>query len=351
MLNQTEYATSTVLVQKRVFALNNLELECGSTLTDVRFGFECYGQLNSSRDNAILIPHYFTGSSHVAGRYRESDLEPGYWDLLVGPGKAIDTNRYFVIGVDCLGNVNTGNPDVVTTGPKSINPATGQIYGDEFPELLLTDSVRAQCALVDSLGIETLHAVCGPSMGSMQALTWAAVFPDRVKKVVGVIGGGLATEPYLIALLEQWCIPVRYDRTEGLINALELVTLNALSPNWGYEMFAKYKDKMAILRALRDTAKARAAVSDPESFLRLARTVQKYDIRAKADRIKAEILWVPSRSDALIFPQFAERGIGEMKSLGLRVTEFWLESDGGHLDGLHAILPAAGPISQFLSKP
>lgn len=350
MLHQIQRPERTDLVQKRVFTLNSFTLDSGETLSNVRFGYETYGTLNSECSNAILVAHYFTGTSHVAGRYRESDVEPGYWDSVVGPGKAIDTNRYFVIGTDCLGNINVKNPDVITTGPQSLNPKTGAAYRESFPELTLGDTVRAQHALVQSLGIETLHAVCGPSMGAMMTLEWAARFPEMVPRAIGVIGGGLATEPYLMATLEQWCLPIKLGGDEGFVNALELVTLNALSPNWAHTMFAKYKDKSAILRTLRETARSRAAVADPDSFLRLARTVQGFDVRERAGQIKAKILWIPSRSDALIFPAFAERGIKEMRAFGLDVAEFWLESDGGHLDGLHSLLPAAPVISQFLQR-
>lgn len=346
MSHKMEPFSSNTIVQKRVFTLPHLELESGETLTDVNIGYECYGTLNEKKDNAVFIAHYFSGTSHAAGRYAESDVEPGYWDTIIGSGKAIDTDHFFVIAADSIANLNTGNPQVVTTGPKSINPKTGAAYGSAFPTVRLTDTVRAHYSLCRSLGIETLHAVCGPSMGSMQALEWAALFGDRVKRVFGAIGGGLAIEPYLISLLDQWVMPIRLNREEGLVASLELVTINALSPNWAHNMFKRRP--FAITEALREVARTRAAIADADSFLRLADAVRNFSVRENAKNISAKILWIPCRSDSLIFPEFAERGVAEMKALGLNVELEWLETDGGHLDGLSQLAQLAPTIRRFL---
>ena len=139
-----------LLVKKQRFELPELHTVGGATIHDVAVGYETYGALNEARDNAILVAHYFSGSSHAAGRYRADDPLPGYWDAIIGPGKAVDTDRYFVIASDTLVNFNANDPNVVTTGPASLDPATGRPYGLSFPAVAIADFVRVQKALVDS---------------------------------------------------------------------------------------------------------------------------------------------------------------------------------------------------------
>ena len=362
-------------VVKRVFTLPSLELEGGQRLKNVRVGYECYGNLNSAKDNAILILHYFTGSSHAAGRYNASDAEPGYWDSIIGPGKAIDTNKYFVIGVDSLSNLYCRNPMVVTTGPMSINPDTGKEYGASFPVVTMADFVNAQYSLCRYLGINSLHAVCGSSMGSMTALEWGARFPDYVQRVMGVIGGGLSIPPYLVAMLRQWTMPIlvdpkfkngNYDSEDqplqGLAAALELVTLTALSPAWAERSFQRrsadrdFPPEMAldnlfsIEAAISQTAAARAALADANSFLRLAKAVQLFDVRSIQDKIRAKILWIPTAQDKLIYPEYAAKGVADLRALGLDVQTTTLETEGGHLDGLNEIKIKTPESRAFLER-
>ena len=121
-----------MIVEKKVFELPEFRTSDGQPIKNVRIGWESYGALNEARSNAILIAHYFSGSSHAAGRYKKEDVYPGYWDALIGPGKAIDTGRYFVFSSDTLVNLNARDPNVVTTGPASINPETGNLTGSIF---------------------------------------------------------------------------------------------------------------------------------------------------------------------------------------------------------------------------
>ena len=118
-----------MLVEKRAFTLAHFTTESGASIPDVKVGWESYGKLNADKSNVILITHFFSGTSHAAGKYRESDVLAGYWDAIIGPGKAIDTNKYFVISADTLVNANWHSKDVITTGPASINPKTGKPYG------------------------------------------------------------------------------------------------------------------------------------------------------------------------------------------------------------------------------
>jgi homoserine O-acetyltransferase len=155
-----------------------LALELGGHLASVTVAYETYGQLNAAQTNAILVCHAISGDSHAA-RHDEQD-DPGWWDIMVGPGKPVDTDRFFVICPNLLGGCRG------TTGPGSTNPATGNAYGREFPTVTVGDMVEVQRRLLDHLGIRQLLAVVGGSLGGHQALTWATRFPERVQAVVPV---------------------------------------------------------------------------------------------------------------------------------------------------------------------
>ena len=159
-------------------AENPLKLECGQTLSPVNVAYETYGTLSEKKDNAILIIHALTGDAHVAGKHKESDRKPGWWESMVGPGKAFDTNKYFIICSNCLGGCSG------TTGPGNINPATNKPYGLEFPMITISDMVDVQQKLVEHLGIDTLLAVAGGSMGGMQCLDWTVRYPDKVRGLI-----------------------------------------------------------------------------------------------------------------------------------------------------------------------
>src|SRR5438105_12806219 len=199
------------LVEKQVFTLPTYTTAGGKTRTNVRDGNETYGKLNATGDNAIFIPHFFSGTSHAAGKYKAADAAPGYWDSIIGAGKPIDTDKYFVISADTLVNLNTKDPNVTTTGPASTDPDTGKPYGMTFPVVTYRDSVRVHKALVDSLGVKKMHAVAGASGGSMQAMEWAALSPEFVERVVHVIGPGFDISPYVVEMLDVWTLPIRLD--------------------------------------------------------------------------------------------------------------------------------------------
>ena len=157
-----------------------LALDCGRTLKGVNIRYETVGTLAPDRSNAILITHALSGDAHVCGRHTPEDPKPGWWDELVGPGKAIDTNRYFVICSNVLGSC------AGSTGPRSVNPDTGNPYNLDFPVITIRDMVRAQRYLIDYLGIEKLLSVVGGSMGGMQAMEWAINYPDRLDSAVPI---------------------------------------------------------------------------------------------------------------------------------------------------------------------
>ncbi len=154
--------------------------DLGGSIPSFNIRYETYGSLNADASNAILVCHALTGDHHVAGRYTAEDRKPGWWNSLVGPGRPLDTNKFFVIGTNCLGGCQG------TTGPSSFNPRTGTPYFLDFPQLTLRDMVRAQHRLVSHLGIKKLHAVIGGSMGGMHALLWATEYPDSVARIIAL---------------------------------------------------------------------------------------------------------------------------------------------------------------------
>ena len=150
-------------------------LKSGAVLPQFDLVYETYGKLNADQSNAVLICHALSGTHHVAGKYSADDKYPGWWDNLIGPGKPLDTNKFFVIGVNNLGGCHG------STGPSSINPANGQPWGAKFPVLTVEDWVASQAMLADYLGIKQLAAVVGGSLGGMQALQWTLAYPERVR--------------------------------------------------------------------------------------------------------------------------------------------------------------------------
>jgi homoserine O-acetyltransferase len=187
-----------------------VQLDCGRELHPVRIAYETYGSLSPSRDNVILVCHALSGDAHAAGVSRTPAAESardgfaaedrdgasgralGWWYGMIGPGKAFDTNRFFVVSTNLLGGCRG------TTGPSSIDPATGRPYGSDFPVITVADMVRTERAFLDELGIERLAAVAGGSLGGMQALEWSILFPDQVDAIV-VIASTHALQPQGVA--------------------------------------------------------------------------------------------------------------------------------------------------------
>ena len=168
-----------MIVETQSVTFESLSLDSGATLAPVDVAYQTYGVLNSPKTNAILILHAFSGDAHAAGISPETG-KPGWWDNMIGPGKAFDTNKYFVICSNVLGGCRG------TTGPSSLNPATGRPYAMSFPVITISDMVRLQNMLIDHLGIERLLSVSGGSMGGMQALEWAVAYPERVASAIPI---------------------------------------------------------------------------------------------------------------------------------------------------------------------
>jgi homoserine O-acetyltransferase len=368
------------IVEKKTFAMPAYTTVGGTTIKGVRVGYETYGTLNAARDNVILVAHFYSGNSHAAGKYAASDTAPGYWDAIIGAGKAVDTDRFFVVSSDTLVNLNVKDPKTITTGPASINSDTGRPYGMSFPIVTIRDFVNVQKALLDSLGIKKLHAVMGASMGAIQSFEWAAAYPDMVERIIPVIGAA-EINAYAIGWLGVWAAPITLDPrwnkgdyygqeepVEGLALALKIVTLHARHYGWASSAFGRkwaaadrdpaksWDNKFAIEDTLDKVALARARASDANSFLYLAKANQLFVTGGKGSLeeglrdVKAKVLLVPAKSDLLLFPDYSRQAMEILKRHGNRVQYLEIEGEGGHLDGVLSVAKAGEAIRKFLSE-
>ncbi|WP_069055437.1 E22 family MetX-like putative esterase [Bosea sp. RAC05] len=372
-------AAQELMTEKKVFTLPSYTTQSGRTLKDVKVGWESYGTLNADRSNAVLICHFFSGNSHAAGKYAATDAAPGYWDAIIGPGKAIDTNKYFVLSSDTLVNLNTGDPKTTTTGPASIDPDTGKPYALDFPVVTIADFVAVQKALVESLGIKRLALVAGPSMGSLQTFEWAARYPEMVAKAMPVIGAGEA-DAQLIAWLDVWAAPILvdpnwnkgdyYGRTPphaGLAKALTVVTLQANHADWANATFGRRParegedpakslgSKFQVQSILDNAGEARAKVSDANHFLYLVKANQLFaaggtSIADAATKIKAPVLLITQPRDLVFTADMVDRTADTLKKGGVDLSHVHIQGSRGHLDGVISMKQAEGAIRAFLEK-
>jgi homoserine O-acetyltransferase len=369
---------SVGIVEKKVFSMPSYTTVGGQTIKDVKVGWESYGQLNAAGDNAIMVPHFFSANSHAAGKYKEADAAPGYWDAIIGPGKAIDTAKFFVVSVDTLVNINTKDPNTTTTGPASINPDTGKPYGMSFPIVTFRDFVNVQKAVLDSLGVKRLHAVVGASGGAFQALEWAAAYPDFVQRVVPVIGIGEA-DGWTIGRVHLWADAIMsdpnwnggdyYGKAEplaGLALALKLVTLDAQHWAWADKSFGRkwadpakdpakaFENKYQVQQVLDNAGAARAKAVDANNFLYLVKANELFitghagSLEEGLAKIKAKALFLPAKGDLLLHPDYAHKAADILKKQGKQADVVEIEGDRGHLDGLFAITKVAEPLAKFL---
>ena len=367
------------LMQKRTFELEDpLVTEGGAILPGVRVGYETLGELNAAGDNAILIPHFFGGTSHFAGRYQASDPLPGYWDAIVGPGRPLDPERHFLIGVDTLANVNALDGITVTTGPASLDPATGKPYGMRFPQVQIRDSVRVQKRLLEALGVQRLHAVMGASMGSMQAYEWAASYPGMVDRLVAVVPCA-RVDAYTLARLQDLKAAIMLDPAwaggdyyggprpvAGLQLALRMMNWLSLAPpaceaygrQWADPARDPAKDMeatYAIEAFVASQAAASAQVADANGMLYTARANELFTVGGRAtleeglQLIQAKVLLVPSVNDQLLKVEPTRQVRDLLLAQGRDVTYFELTGPFGHLDGALGIAQAADVIRTFLA--
>lgn len=369
LLSQRKYVTVATPARP-------LHLECGRQLSEVVLCYEAFGQLSPEGDNAILVCHALTGDSHVAGRYDPADRKPGWWDEAVGPGKPLDTDRYFVICSNVLGGCQG------STGPSSINPDTGRPYGLEFPVITARDMVRAQARMLDQLGVGRLVAVIGGSLGGMQTLEWAVTYPDRMKGVIP-IGGAGRFHPQGIAFNEVQRQAILHDPgflggqyygtpgpVHGLATArmLGMITYRSDESMWqqfGREirpgrtelpLAADFGGAYQVESYLHYQGDALVKRFDANSYLYLSRAMDLQDIgrgfdsyEAAHGAIRARVLSVGIRSDLLFPPYLQKETVKLVRAAGGQAEYMELDSPWGHDAFLVDFGKIAGAIRSFLA--
>jgi homoserine O-acetyltransferase len=364
-----------LITKKQVFELPSFTTQSGRTLKSVKVGWESYGTLNADKSNAILICHFFSGNSHAAGKYNEAEKVAGYWDSIIGPGKAIDTSKYFVFSSDTLANLNAVEP-TVTTGPATIDPDSGKPYGMNFPVVSMRDFIEVQKKLVDSLGIKKLHMVGGASMGGLQTYEWAGAYPDMVGRIMPVIASAEA-DAGLVGWGDIWAAPIKLDPKwnggdyygkepplAGLAQALKLVTLHSQTHAWATATFGgkwakegesplkSLSNGYAVDAALEAAGAGRAKTSDANSLIYLVRANQLFGEGA-AERLKAmkaPALIIYSPTDAFFPADSVKRTAEAIKANGAPVETFVLDGKRGHLDGVLSVRAAEKEIAALLAK-
>jgi homoserine O-acetyltransferase/O-succinyltransferase len=364
MIVKTQYATFE----------NELRLQSGTRLGSITLAYETYGKLNADKSNAIMILHALSGDAHVAGKHTANDPKPGWWDEAVGPGKTFDTSKYFVICSNVIGGCRG------SIGPSSVNPRTGKPYGLTFPVLAITDMVEAQRLLLDHLGIETLLAVAGGSMGGMLALQWAVSYPNRVKSAI-VLAATARVSPQSIALNEvarqaiyadpNWNHGDYYEGTPpnaGLAVARMIGHITYLSDASMREKFGrrlqereKYGYEFATEFAVENYLKYRGNSFthrfDANSFLYLTKAIDYFDLSlgqsslAEAFRhVTAKFMVVSYSSDWLYPAAESEEMVRALLQNGIDATYVEIQSNYGHDAFLLEIERLAGLAHDFLHR-
>jgi homoserine O-acetyltransferase/O-succinyltransferase len=333
-------------IESRIFSSRDFRLESGQSLPVLELAYETYGALAPARDNAILVVHGYTSSHHAAGANAKgkqgrgiTEGALGWFDALIGPGKAIDTDRYFVVAVNALGSAHG------SSGPNCLDPRTNRQYGPTFPEITLGDMVRSQKLLVDSLGLKSLVAVIGPSMGGFQSFQWSVSYPGFMKAIVPSVSaprspGGLdrlAALQKRLASDPNWNGGWYYDNG-GITGTLEQIR---------YETLLAYGQTESVAK---DAAKIWAKTYDGHSLVTLRKAINSFDITGQYDKVKSKVLYVNSKTDKLFDIALCPGYVADMRKAGIDITYVELPSDKGHLAS-HADAHMWAPIlSAFLKS-
>jgi homoserine O-acetyltransferase len=347
--------------------LPGIQTQSGFKFDTVDVNFLTLGTLSPERDNAILVCHGLSGSAHVAGSDPQTG-RPGWWDLHVGPGKAIDTDKFFVIASNTLGGCSG------TTGPGSLNPRTGKPFGMTFPRVTIRDMVHVQAALLDHLGIEKLFAVVGASMGGMQALTWAVDLPARTRICVP-IATCTAHSAMQIAFNEVGRRAIMADPdwnggeyaesrfpSHGLavarmVGHVTYLSELAMTRKFGRRRQANASDanQFSVESYLDHQGSSFVKRFDPNSYLYLTRAIDEFDLFGTAAPtevlrgVQARFLVISFSSDWLYPPVQSRELVRQLKRAGIAVTYLNLETDYGHDSFLIENPPFADVLGHFLN--
>jgi len=369
------------LVVKKVFEMEEFMTVGGQKIAPVRIGYETYGSLNANKDNVILICHFYSGSSHAAGKYSAEEKIPGYWDAIVGPGKPFDTNKYFIVSSDTLCNMSPKSPMVITTGPASINPRTGKPYGMSFPIVTIRDFVNLQYKLLESLGVKKLKAVTGASMGGLQSYEWSVTYPDFVERIIPVISTP-KLHGWLVGWMKMWGDPIKLDPKwnngdyygkqepmDGTTYSLMLITLSVQAAEWADKIFARkwadsqktpynaMENQFLVEEGLLKGALARAKTADANSMLYLNKACALFDIgqgygsfEEAVKNVQAKTLMIGTDTD-LLFPLYQiKESVEVFKKMGKNASYFEIKSAFGHLGGILDITQASDVIKKIFEE-
>jgi homoserine O-acetyltransferase len=355
---------------------DSVQLDCGESLSNVRIAFETYGELAAARDNVILVCHALSGDAHAAGysssdhgggtrdgfgaedRDADSGRALGWWDGMIGPGKAFDTNHFHVVSTNLLGGCRG------TTGPASINPATGRPFGSDFPVISVADMVRAQRAFLDQLGIERLAAVAGGSLGGMQAFEWAVLYPDAVDAVVAVASTH-ALSPQGVAwnAIARNAIQADPDWQRGhyhgtdraptcglgvarMVGHLTYLSADALGSKFGRRLqfsdqprYVLSEPEFEIENYLRHQADKFVSRFDANTYLYTSRALTYFDLArqhgggdltAAVASVRARTLLIAFSSDWLYPPRDSQALAAALREAGKDVSLHIIEAPYGH---------------------
>ncbi|WP_459503278.1 homoserine O-acetyltransferase family protein [Bacillus sp. C1] len=365
-------------VKKESFHLKEFTFENGMKIP-VQIGYETYGKLNNEKSNVILVCHYFSATSHAAGKYTEEDPFPGWWDGLIGTGKAIDTDHYFVICTDNLCNVQVKSPYVITTGPKSINPITGFEYGMDFPVFTFLDVVRVQHELMKALGITRLHAVIGPSAGGMIAQQWAVHYPHMVERIIGVITNPQNPVVTSVNVLQNAIEAIQLDPkwnggnygeeqpTKGLHLAGKMMFINAFDAHYYETTFprtcaetAPYENSLALTsfeQNINALTLQNIAFIDANSWMYTAKATLLHDLaygfsslEAALSQIEADVLMIPCKQDVLQPSRYNYQMVEMLKKQGKYAEVYEIESINGHMAGVFDVHLFEKKVDEFLRR-
>jgi homoserine O-acetyltransferase/O-succinyltransferase len=339
-------------VVSRMFTSEDFRLESGQVLPHLTLAYETYGRLAADGRNAILVTHGFTSSHHAAGRYAATDPTPGWWDGLIGPGKTIDTDRYFVVSSNMLGS------SYGSTAPASIDPRTGRRYGPEFPDITVRDIVAAQRLLLAGLGVKRLVAVAGPSYGGFQAFQWAVTYPDFMQGIVAVVtapksASGPAAVDALVkrfAADPNWNSGWHYDRggIPATMTALRLETLKRYGQN---EILAvSIADPQQRAARMREMAVKWAGEFDPNSMVALRKASVRFDAESDFSKMQAKVLYVLSRTDQLFPPSIAPVVMDRLARAGVEAQYVEINTEFGHQASGTDWAKWAAALKAFLEK-
>ena len=327
-------------VESKLFTTRDFRLESGIVLPELTLAYETYGRLAPDGRGAVLATHGYTGSHHFAGRYRPggaprglADSDLGSWDKLIGPGKAIDTDRLFVVASNMLGS------SYGSTGPASIDPRTGAPYGPDFPRIAVADMVAAQRLLLDRLGVQHLLAVVGPSYGGFQTFQWAVQYPEHMDGIVAAVtapaapGGPERTRALLadLATDPNWNGGRYYDRggIPTVMTRLRVATLK----NYGIEaqLASAFPDPAAREAAIVRAAEPWARAFDGNSMVTLRRALEDFDTTPSFGKIRARVLYVLARTDDLFPPSIGPGVMQAFAAAGVDARYVEIDTELGHL--------------------